>query len=225
MLAGEPYDPFDPLLVRERERARDLVRRFGDAPAADANTRQEILDELLGSMGESATIEPPFRCDYGFNIRAGNGFLRELRLRDIGHLPGDVRRRLSARSRRAPLHRGPPDRGRSATRGRRVRRASHRRRERLDRRACSRQSRASRSATTRSSLRARSSSKTSPTSRSSPAIPPGSVENSIETAREAGSRRPNTRPGGCLSCSWRVTTTRNQERRDGGANGGTGDRT
>jgi hypothetical protein len=38
MLAGEPYDPFDPLLVRERERARDLVRRFGDAPAADANT-------------------------------------------------------------------------------------------------------------------------------------------------------------------------------------------
>jgi hypothetical protein len=36
MLAGEPYDPLDPLLVRER--ARDLVRRFGDAPAADANT-------------------------------------------------------------------------------------------------------------------------------------------------------------------------------------------
>jgi maltose O-acetyltransferase len=74
MLAGEPYDSFDPLLVRERERARDLVRRFGDAPAADANTRQEILDELLGSMGENATIKPPFRCDYGFNIRIGNGF-------------------------------------------------------------------------------------------------------------------------------------------------------
>jgi maltose O-acetyltransferase len=74
MLAGEPYDPSDPDLVAERERARRLTERFNDADANDAERRRELLDELFGSVGERVTVEPPFRCDYGYNVRVGDDF-------------------------------------------------------------------------------------------------------------------------------------------------------
>jgi len=74
MLAGEPYDPSDPDLVAERERARRLTRRFKDADANDDGGRRELLDELFGSIGERVTVEPPFRCDYGYNVRVGDDF-------------------------------------------------------------------------------------------------------------------------------------------------------
>ncbi|GAA0662020.1 maltose acetyltransferase domain-containing protein [Natronoarchaeum mannanilyticum] len=74
MLAGEPYDPSDPDLVAERERARRLTRRFNDADANDTETRGELLGELFGSVGENVTVEPPFRCDYGYNVRVGDDF-------------------------------------------------------------------------------------------------------------------------------------------------------
>jgi maltose O-acetyltransferase len=33
--------------------------------------RRRILGWLLGKGGDTATIEPPFRCDYGVNIALG----------------------------------------------------------------------------------------------------------------------------------------------------------
>jgi maltose O-acetyltransferase len=74
MLAGEPYDPSDPELVRGRERARALTRRFDETPATDSRARRALLEELLGSIGGRPTIEPPVRCDYGYNIHVGEGF-------------------------------------------------------------------------------------------------------------------------------------------------------
>lgn len=74
MLAGEMYDPADSNLVLARKRARDLVFRYnGISPSEDEN-RKTALRELLGSCGEEASIEPPFHCDYGFNIHVGNHF-------------------------------------------------------------------------------------------------------------------------------------------------------
>ena len=74
MLAGERYDPSDPELVAERERARELVRAYNrTGPGAQAR-RRVVLDELLGSVGESIVVEPQFRCDYGSQLHVGDGF-------------------------------------------------------------------------------------------------------------------------------------------------------
>jgi maltose O-acetyltransferase len=74
MLAGELYDPRDPELVADRERARELVRLYNQTEAADRERREQILSELFGSVGERPAVEPPFRCDYGEQITVGDRF-------------------------------------------------------------------------------------------------------------------------------------------------------
>jgi maltose O-acetyltransferase len=67
MLAGELYDPADPELLADRERAHRLCRELQVAPAQD---RQRILAALLRSPAPR-NITPPFFCDYGYNIVLG----------------------------------------------------------------------------------------------------------------------------------------------------------
>jgi len=74
MLNGELYDDTDPELVAEREHARDLTTRYNQTASDDGETRREILEELLGSLGDECHVEPPFRCDYGYNIHLGENF-------------------------------------------------------------------------------------------------------------------------------------------------------
>lgn len=71
MLAGELYVATDPELVAERRRAREVLRRYNQSPVDDPAGRCEILAQLLGAMGTKIEIEPPFYCDYGYNIIAG----------------------------------------------------------------------------------------------------------------------------------------------------------
>jgi maltose O-acetyltransferase len=71
MLAGELYDPLDPELVRARERARDLCQDLNATGEAHQEQRRRILRELLGTGGEDVWLQPPFFCDYGFNILLG----------------------------------------------------------------------------------------------------------------------------------------------------------
>jgi maltose O-acetyltransferase len=68
MLAGELYDASDPELTAARARARELLARFNVRPD------RSLLEELLASVGAEALIEPPFHCDYGFNISVGERF-------------------------------------------------------------------------------------------------------------------------------------------------------
>ncbi len=76
MLAGLPYDASDPDLVRQRERARGLTHLYNASEAEEHTRRRSLLTELLGSGGETTTIEPPFYCDYGSHIHCGaNVFL------------------------------------------------------------------------------------------------------------------------------------------------------
>lgn len=53
MLAGELYNPFDPQLVRERNRARTLCRRYAAARPTAAKKKARILAELIGTGGVS----------------------------------------------------------------------------------------------------------------------------------------------------------------------------
>lgn len=74
MLNGELYDASDPELVAERKHARALTRRYERTAADEDEKRRELMEDLLGSLGEACFIEPPFRCDYGFNIHVGEDF-------------------------------------------------------------------------------------------------------------------------------------------------------
>lgn len=74
MLAGELYNAMDSDLVRERVTARSLTRRYNTSLETEGELRLDLLRELLGSTGASVTVEPPFRCDYGYNIHVGENF-------------------------------------------------------------------------------------------------------------------------------------------------------
>ncbi|HXK18919.1 MAG TPA: sugar O-acetyltransferase [Polyangiaceae bacterium] len=71
MLGGEMYEPQDPELVRRRERARDLCWALNASKESEPAARRSLLEQLLGSGGGSAWIQPPFFCDYGSNIHVG----------------------------------------------------------------------------------------------------------------------------------------------------------
>jgi maltose O-acetyltransferase len=74
MLNGELYNAADPELLKERKNARRLTRLFNQTIETEDTKRTELLKELFGSTGESLSIEPSFKCDYGYNIHVGENF-------------------------------------------------------------------------------------------------------------------------------------------------------
>lgn len=74
MIAGEIYDPADPILVKDREEARRKVRIYNQSLESEGEKRTELLKELLGSTGESLYMEPNIRFDYGYNTYVGENF-------------------------------------------------------------------------------------------------------------------------------------------------------
>lgn len=72
MLRGALYFGYDPELVAARLHARRLLKRYNDSDPGAADERLAMLRDLLGQVGESPDIEPPFQCDYGFNITLGD---------------------------------------------------------------------------------------------------------------------------------------------------------
>ncbi|MEH2244491.1 sugar O-acetyltransferase [Nostoc sp.] len=71
MLAGELYLAEDPELAAENKRANRLLRSY-NSTTEEQQQRQQILQELFGKIGHKASIVPPFHCDYGSNIFAGD---------------------------------------------------------------------------------------------------------------------------------------------------------
>lgn len=74
MLAGELYDPADPLLLELRIRARLATEAYNRTSVVEKDLRERMLKELFGSCGGSIYIEPSFKCDYGCNIHVGDNF-------------------------------------------------------------------------------------------------------------------------------------------------------
>jgi maltose O-acetyltransferase len=71
MLAGDLYDASDPILAEERRQARELIHRLNVAAHGDASAYKMILADLLPNVSSDISIAPPFFCDYGYNIYAG----------------------------------------------------------------------------------------------------------------------------------------------------------
>jgi len=72
MLAGELYRP-DAELGAEQAAAKAWMARYNASLAAPLTERHALLCERLGHVGRDAVIRPPFFCDYGYNIRLGDG--------------------------------------------------------------------------------------------------------------------------------------------------------
>ena len=64
MLSGGLYSAADPELFRLRQEARRLTRLYNQTAENQPEERRRLLEALLGSVGENAFLEPPFRCDY-----------------------------------------------------------------------------------------------------------------------------------------------------------------
>lgn len=72
MLRGENYLASDKELVAERTKAKNICLDFNATRHQEADKRNFFLKILFGKKGEKIHIEPPFFCDYGYNIEVGN---------------------------------------------------------------------------------------------------------------------------------------------------------
>lgn len=71
MLAGELYNALDEVLSTDRTKTRLLIQKLNTASADDNDSVNRILTELIPNAGKDLWIQPPFFCDYGYNIEAG----------------------------------------------------------------------------------------------------------------------------------------------------------
>jgi len=74
MLAGKPYKAFGTELLSERQYAKELIFDFNALRPSGIEKRNNIIRQLFKQTGDTFFIEPPFRCDYGYNISIGNNF-------------------------------------------------------------------------------------------------------------------------------------------------------
>jgi len=73
MLAGDLYYAFGEELLNERQRCRQIIKQYNQT--TETAGRAELLQQLLGGMdpNDPPFIEPPFMCDYGYNVHMGSG--------------------------------------------------------------------------------------------------------------------------------------------------------
>ncbi|CAL65229.1 sugar O-acetyltransferase [Christiangramia forsetii] len=74
MLSQKPYIASDPELSKERIYAQKTCFKINSISPEFVEERNNHLKKLLGSTKENFYIEPPFHCDYGYNITLGKNF-------------------------------------------------------------------------------------------------------------------------------------------------------
>lgn len=65
---------YNPVFEAEIAKCKDKCYRYNQLHPNDRESQQEILKDLLGSMGKEVIFTPPFWCDYGYNIIVGDYF-------------------------------------------------------------------------------------------------------------------------------------------------------
>lgn len=86
MLRGLPYKAWLDNLEEERESCKEKIYEFNMLPPKERDKIPSLLKKLLGKTGEEVWIEPPFHCDYGWNIEVGENFFANygLTILDVG---------------------------------------------------------------------------------------------------------------------------------------------
>jgi len=80
MHAGKAYQAGDADLSKERLKARELVFEFNNLAPKFIKQRKALLKQLFGKTERMFYVEPPFRCDYGYNIEIGDNFYANFNL-------------------------------------------------------------------------------------------------------------------------------------------------
>lgn len=74
-MCGElPYRPLDKELTALRRSAQKMCRDYNELAFEGDDKRSEVLHRLFKKIGNGGLIEPPFHCDYGFQIEIGENF-------------------------------------------------------------------------------------------------------------------------------------------------------
>jgi maltose O-acetyltransferase len=71
MLAGDPYIAGDPVLAEESAAALELMAAYNATTARQRPLRRQLLETLLGAIGEDTEIRPPLYVDYGTHLTIG----------------------------------------------------------------------------------------------------------------------------------------------------------
>lgn len=74
MITGKLYIASDKELREALLRSKDLCLKYNVTNSETLAERDNILKQLLGTIGNNCLIEPPFYCDYGFNTKIGDNF-------------------------------------------------------------------------------------------------------------------------------------------------------
>ncbi|GBG94391.1 sugar O-acetyltransferase [Ligilactobacillus salitolerans] len=86
-IAGKLYDPEDPVCRRKAKRAHLLCQKYNETTDGETQTRQELLDQLLGSHGENVFCQGPLYVDYGSETMVGDNFYANFNLTILDTCP------------------------------------------------------------------------------------------------------------------------------------------
>ncbi|HKK68100.1 MAG TPA: sugar O-acetyltransferase [Bacteroidales bacterium] len=72
MLEGEPYDAHCKEMITIRTRVKRILHKLNVTEYYTDNFK-DVMHELCPNSAKDIHLEPPFHCDYGENIHAGEG--------------------------------------------------------------------------------------------------------------------------------------------------------
>lgn len=78
--SGEWTEGFAPEFGVALAECEEKCFEFNSLPPSRKEERKEIIRGLFASTGDNFTINPPFHCDFGFNIRIGDNFVGNFNL-------------------------------------------------------------------------------------------------------------------------------------------------
>lgn len=76
---GLLYDAnYDAEILADREKAKELLYEYNLLRPSQKEEKKQLLQLFLGKTGGNVIIEPPFACDYGYNIEVGENFFANM---------------------------------------------------------------------------------------------------------------------------------------------------
>lgn len=88
MLAGLPYKAWLDGLSEDRLATKMKTHEYNMLSPNELEKKEEFIRQILGQAGKNIHIEPPFRCDYGWNIEVGDNFFANFNciMLDVGKI-------------------------------------------------------------------------------------------------------------------------------------------
>lgn len=71
---------YDEEILADRQRAKEVLHEYNLLHPSKQDERKWTLKNLLKKTGKNFIIEPPFYCDYGYNIEIGDNFFANMNL-------------------------------------------------------------------------------------------------------------------------------------------------